>query len=335
MTTDQPALLDRYFDTLVRADPVGATDLVMDQLESGLSLAEIVADVLVPAQTRVGELWEHGHWSVAQEHTATAVTEAAVSALWVMTVRRQLRDGPRVALACAEGEWHALSSRTAAAVAAEAGATVTVLGPSMPDDDLRRRLEVGDVDVLALSCTVPANLLGAARCVAAAHDVGLPVVVGGRAFAGLGQRALAVGADLLDDDPQRLCAPLPALGNDVVVPEDAKRLDAVPDATVDEVVARAVTAHPAVAALSARHQARVREDLYWVARSTGAAVLTDDPALLDDGLASLLRVLRGRVPDEVVLGIVDAVAAGVAPLSERGALMLREAADRAREAVPG
>jgi hypothetical protein len=205
----------------------------------------------------------------------------------------------------------------------------------MPTDDLRRRLEVGDVDVLAVSCTVPANLLGAARCVAAAHDAGLPVVVGGRAFAGRRQRALAVAADLLDDDPQRLCEPLPAAGHEVVVPEDARRLDAVPDATVDEVVARAVAAHPAVAALSARHQARLREDLYWFARSTGAAVLTDDPVLLDDGLASLARLLHGRVPDEVVLEIADGVAGGLEPLSERGAALLRAAVDRARDAVRG
>jgi methanogenic corrinoid protein MtbC1 len=330
VSTDQLALLDRYFDALVRGDPLEATDLVLDLLDAGFSLTEIVADVVVPAQARVGELWERGHWSVAQEHTATAVTEAAVSALWVMTVRRQLHDGPRVALACAEGEWHALSTRTAAALAAEAGATVTVLGPSMPTDDLRRRLEVGDVDVLALSCTVPANLLGAARSVAAAHSAGLPAAVGGRAFAGREQRARAVGADLLVDDPQRLCAPLPAAGTDVVVPEEAVRLDAVPDATVDDAVARAVAAHPEVAALSARHQDRVREDLYWVARSVGAAVLTDDPLLLDDGLASLLRLLHGRVPDEVVLELADGVAAGLEPLSERGAALLRAAADRAR-----
>lgn len=67
----------------------------------------------------------------------------------------------------------------AAAVAAAGDVRVTVLGPSMPADQLGRRLEAGDVDVLALSCTLPTNLLGAARCVIAAHRVGVPVIAGG------------------------------------------------------------------------------------------------------------------------------------------------------------
>ena len=46
MTTAERARFDDYFDALVRCDPVAATDLVMDLLESGSSLAEIVSEVL-------------------------------------------------------------------------------------------------------------------------------------------------------------------------------------------------------------------------------------------------------------------------------------------------
>ena len=330
MTTHR-SLFDDYFDALVRGDPADATDLVMDLLESGASLAEIVQDVLAPAQSRVGELWERGEWSVAQEHTATAVTEAAVSALWVMTARRKLRDGPRVAIACAEGEWHQLPPRLASALAAEAGADVTVLGPSMPADHLQRRLEVGDLDVLALSCTVPTNLVGATRCVAAAHAAGLPVIAGGRAFATRPQRATAIGADLLADAPERLSELPPAVGDDAVVPDEALRLDAAPDTTVDELLTRIVAAHPELAARPPAHRDRTREDVRWILRFTGAAVLTDDATLLDDFLGSLRRVLHGRVPDHVVLSGTDVVADGIEPLAPYGATMLREAVDRARE----
>lgn len=326
--------LDRYFDALVRCDPADATDLVLEVLESGASLSEIVSEILAPAQAHVGELWERGEWSVAQEHAATAVTEAAVSALWVMTSRRQLRDGPHVALACAEGEWHALPSRMAAALAAEAGAHVTLLGPSMPADHLHRRLDVGDIDVLALSCTVPVNLRGAAGCVATAHAVGLPVVVGGRAFAGSAQRARAVGADALLTLPQQLCDPPPAAGDDARLPHEALRLDAVADATVDELFARVVAANPWLADRPAAHHDRTREDLRWMARFTGAAVLTGDSSVLDDFLASLLRVLHGRLPDETVLDAADVVAAGLEPLAPGGATMLRGAVQRARGAGP-
>ena len=335
MSTTGTALFDDYFGALVRCDPAAATDLVMDLLESGASLSEIVSDVLAPAQTLVGELWERGEWSVAQEHAATAVTEAAVSALWVMTARRQLGGRPRVAVACAEGEWHQLPPRLAAALAAEAGADVTALGPSMPADHLRRRLEVGDLDVLALSCTVPTNLVGATRCVAAAHAAGVPVVVGGRAFAGRLQRATAIGADLLADAPERLSELPPPVGEDAVVPEEALRLDTTSDTTVDELLARMVSVHPELADLPPAHRDRTREDVRWILRFTGAAVLTDDATLLDDFLGSLRRIVRGRVPDHILLGGSDVVADGIEPHAPRGATMLREAVDRAREAGPG
>ena len=255
-----------------------------------------------------------------------------MSALWVMTVRRHVSGGPRVAVACAEGEWHQLPSRLVAALAAEAGADVTALGPSMPADDLRRRLEVGDVDVLALSCTVPTNLVGAARCVAAAHAVGLPVVAGGSAFAGRRQRAAAIGADLLARAPQDLSGPVPAAGDDVVVPPEALLLDAAADATVDDLLARIVTSSPAVAGLPPA--GRTRDDLRWTVRFTGAAVLTDDATLLDDFLGSSLRRSHGRVPDDVVLARADVVADGIEPFAPHGATLLREAVGRAREAGP-
>jgi methanogenic corrinoid protein MtbC1 len=330
VTVGQHALHDWYFDALVRCDPAAATDLVLDLVESGASLREIVEDVVAPAQVLVGELWERGEWSVAQEHAATAVTEAAVSAVWVMTARRQLTDGPHIALACAEGEWHALPARMAAALAAEAGAHVTVLGPSMPSDHLRRRLDTRDIDLLAVSCTVPVNLPGAARCVAAARAVGVPVLVGGRAFAGRSQRAEAIGADGLVTAPQDLVEPPSAAGHQVRLSEEALRLDAVSDATIDEVFARAVAADPRLAGLPPAHQERTREDLRWIVRFTGAAVLTGDPTVLDDFFASLLRILHGRVPDDVVLGGADVVADELESLAPRGASMLRQAVDRVR-----
>lgn len=64
-------------------------------------------------------------------------------------------------------------------------------------------------------------------------------------------------------------------------------------------------------------------------------MLTDDPTVLDDFFGSLLRILRGRVPADVVLGGAEVVADVVEPLAPRGAGMLRQAVDRARSALAG
>jgi MerR family transcriptional regulator, light-induced transcriptional regulator len=323
----------RFFDAVRRTDAVMATDLVLQLLDDGATLAEISEQVLAPTQVRVGELWESGQWTVADEHEATGVTEAAVTALAVMTSRRRLSGGPRVLLACAEEEWHALPAKIAAAVAAEAGAEVSVLVPSLPAAELHRRLQEGDVDLLALSCTVSVNLLGAARCVEVGRAAGIPVVVGGEAFGGKVDRAAAVGADALCSASELADLPRPSTAP-VQIPQPAVDLDRVGDAVLDAAVDRLVDWVPEIADQHAFARARTREDLRSTARYTGAAVLTGDATVLDEYLAWLRRIKSGRVLDDVVLAGAEAVADAVQEQAPDGADMLRAAVERARRSSP-
>jgi hypothetical protein len=123
---------------------------------------------------------------VADEHAATAVTEACTLALPTSGA------GPLVLVACPEGEWHTLPPRMLAVVA---GVRAVVLGPGLPAAHLERYLDRQQPDVLALSCTMPTNLLQARDSIAAAHRAGVPVVAGGRAFGPDGRRAAHLGAD--------------------------------------------------------------------------------------------------------------------------------------------
>jgi MerR family transcriptional regulator, light-induced transcriptional regulator len=315
-------------------DAAGATDVALDLLEQGVPVEEIVEQVLAPAQVRVGELWQSGQWSVADEHEATIVTEAAVTAVAVMTARRRLSGGPRVLLACAEGEWHVLPARMAAAIAADLGAHVSLLVPSLPADQLRRRLVAGGVDVVALSCSVPTNLLGTARCAQVAREAGVPVVVGGRAFAGSAERARAVGADALGG-ARDLLDPPAADGRSVVVPLEALALDRPSDALVDAAVDRLLDLVPEMADQDGYARARTCEHLVEVARYTAAAVVADDPGLLDDYLGWSRRTLRGRIPSDIVLAQAAAVGAAAEVDAPGGAALLRAAVERAhRQPLP-
>jgi methanogenic corrinoid protein MtbC1 len=323
------AALEEYFRTVAQADTFAGTDLVLGLLDEGVPVGEIVAEVLVPAQTRVGRMWEQGRWSVADEHAATAVTETALLALSAATGRRRRGPGRHVVLTCGEGEWHTLPARMVWTLAAGSDLRVTMLGPSLPAEHLARRLQADRVDLLALSCTMPTNLIGAARSIAAAHDAGVPVLVGGRAFGGSARRAHAVGADAWAADPAALVAePAPLSGRACEVPPEALLLDAVGATAVEAAYRRMVAAFPRLAQMSPAGQAHTREDVRWMARFSAAALLTGDASILDEYLSWLCRLLDGRVPAAVITACAHLAAETFEPDAPTGAGLLREAAGR-------
>ncbi|WP_159085852.1 cobalamin B12-binding domain-containing protein [Aeromicrobium chenweiae] len=320
--TDPAAAYGRLLETF---DVHGASDLVVELLDGGMSVERIITDVLAPAQVGVGERWESGAWSVADEHVATSVTEAALAALTHAARPRRGTQTRHVAVACAEGEWHSLPARMAATIAGATGEVrVTMLGASLPAEQLHRRLSVGDIDMLALSCSMPTNLIGAARCIAAAHDVAVPVMIGGRALGGTHDRAHAIGADAWAPDASSILTARPELmGRDTDIPTEVMLLDAVDDAVVALTYDRMLAAFPRLAAMTAYQHARTREDLGWMARHTAAALLTDDPSIAADVLTWLCTRLSDFVPASVITDTAALLAETLEPQAPHGAQMLR------------
>ena len=334
MTADA-APLETYFRSVRAVDTAEASDFVLELFDEGTPVQRITGEVLGPAQVRVGELWQQGDWSVADEHAATAVTEAAVLALAHAARPRVLAQQRHIVVVCAEGEWHTLPARMAAVVAAGPGTRVTMLGPSLPADQLARRLAAGDVDVMALSCTMPTNLLGAARCIAVAHEQGVPVMAGGRAFGDTPLRARALGADGWSLDPAALLQPPPPrTGLAVEPPLEVLVLDAVDTSVVALAYEQMVAAFPRLATMTTAQQERTREDFGWMARYTAAALLTGDHLIVDELLFWLGSLLAGRVPLEVITTSALLLADAVEPAAPRGAELLRQSAGRVAAAGP-
>jgi MerR family transcriptional regulator, light-induced transcriptional regulator len=332
-----PDPLEDYFRALSAVDMAAATAVVVQLLDDGVPVRQITEAVLAPAQRRVGDYWQAGRWGIADEHAATAVTETALSVLSGAVPRpRRGREPPRhVLVACAEGEWHSLPARMAAVVAAASGARVTVLGPSMPAEQLGRRLAAGDADLLALSCTLPVHLLGAARCVAAAHEEGVPVLVGGSAFGPDARRARALGADAFATDAAALAAPAPALsGRPTALPLEAVLLEAVSTATVALALDRLVACYPPLVELGGYARMQTLEELRALVRCAGAAIVADDPSLLDEQLGVLRLAVPGVARTDVLVTAVELAADAVEPESPAGARLLRDLARRVPQPGP-
>ncbi len=98
--------LERFVAHLETADRRGAIRYAEELLDDGLSAAELVLDVLVPAQATVGLNWARGAWSVEMEHIATDITGAVLAVAGVRADPRP--DRGRLVVVCAETERHSL-----------------------------------------------------------------------------------------------------------------------------------------------------------------------------------------------------------------------------------
>ena len=327
---------EHYFDALSRADAAAAVDVLDSAGARGTARRHLLRDVVIPAQRKVGELWFDGSWSVADEHAATAVSEQAVSLLCPPLSRSV--PAARVVLACAEGEWHTLPARLAAELGRSDGVDVVFLGASLPASHLQRHLVATGADVLALSCTMPTNLIGAARSIAAAHEVDVPVVVGGRAWGEGDQRARRLGADARLVDAEELTRLVPLLERGMREPVELEReallLDAPPPEMLQLALERQTAAMAWMRSMTAFQRAKTLEDLGWLARHAAAAVACDDASVVADLLAWLLALLTPRgVPAGAVLDSCYYLADALEPDAPLAAAVLRTEADVAHSPV--
>ena len=63
-----------YASALLSGDEVAAEIAIREALEAKLSTADIDDEIIAPALWLVGELWERGEISVADEHLATEIS---------------------------------------------------------------------------------------------------------------------------------------------------------------------------------------------------------------------------------------------------------------------
>lgn len=303
------AVSERFWSCLVAADASAGRRVVTDQLDDGVPGSAIIRQLLVPAQLAVGLAWQSAGWSVADEHAATAVVDTALAAVEQSSADRAAR-GPAYVLACAESEWHALPARLAAQLARESGAQVRFLGASLPADHLREYLARFQPEALLLSVTMPTSLPGAARCIDAAHDVGIKVIAGGAAFGLDESRARTLQADAWTTNPGELSG-IRWWDTASAAPRWEPFLALHADAS--DIVAAAyellINGQPRLREMSPNQELRTREDLRHVVDFTATSILLDDPGVLTGFAAWLVNVLEARhVPREALVASFLAVA---------------------------
>jgi DNA-binding transcriptional MerR regulator len=164
----------------------------LDRLLSGFSVELALREVVLPYLRELGERWESGDASVAQEHFASQILRGRLLGLargW------DRGTGPRALLACAPGEQHDLGLIAFGLALREHGWRITFLGPDTPLDTLADAVaQLHPAAVVLTAATAERFDRGRAELM----EIAPLWIAGAGATADL---ASDTGARLLDTDP--------------------------------------------------------------------------------------------------------------------------------------
>jgi DNA-binding transcriptional MerR regulator len=189
-----PAGLQRDLDAALTGFDEAAAQAILDSLLAATTLDWTLSEIVIPYLRDLGERWERGEVSVAQEHFASSVLRGRLLGLsrgWGRGV------GPRVLLACAPGEQHDLGLIAFGLALRGRGWRIGYLGPDTPVESVGNAAKAYGPDFVVISA-VSADRFSAslAELRELARDERL--CLGG---AGASQSDLDVDALLLPGDP--------------------------------------------------------------------------------------------------------------------------------------
>ena len=179
-------LAETLFGALVGGETEEVSALLVKSYLEGMTLASIFDHLLSGAMRKIGDLWQQGELTVAQEHLAT---RAALSALQTLDKVIAEPEANNLLVVCCgiEDDFHELPVRCAELILKHAGWEVLNLGANTPFYALTEMVSRLHPRLACVGSTILGNLDRAVReyadLRAAAARVGAVIVLGGAGFA--------------------------------------------------------------------------------------------------------------------------------------------------------
>lgn len=289
---------DDYWVAVRAGDRPGALEAVRRIRAAGHTPLEIIEDVIVPVQERLGELWLSGGCTGAQEQLATSINEGIVH--WLCSFAPAPDPArPLVLVACLDR--HELPALVVSEGLLAAGYRTAFAGGDTDQHELLRQVLVRKPRALLVSASLTSSLAQVKQLLGHVRAIGIPVVVGGRAFGGDAARAEAVGATAYAESVEGVVALLgelpPRLPPQTPEPPTAADVEA---AWLGEY--RSEITPYVLRALAARHPARPAA-AWWgeleghvdhVLGCLAASLVTGDETIMIEVRDWLSRVLAAR-----------------------------------------
>jgi len=169
-------------------------DEALRRTAAQLGVSAFLESVAAPLLRRVGDEWHAGRMTPAQEHLVSSVLHDIV--VETMRTFSKANGAPRVLVATAAGDRHAVGAALVGAVAAVEGWSVLYLGADLPAAEIADAARAAGVRVVALSVVYVddrARMLGELRAIRSRLPREVTLIAGGGGSGPLAAELSAMG----------------------------------------------------------------------------------------------------------------------------------------------
>jgi methanogenic corrinoid protein MtbC1 len=174
-----------FRDALLSGDHRACLDMASHNVSSGEDLEAFYLEIIQPAMYSIGNLWERGEISVAEEHLASAIVARVMASLYAWALRSESPYGKAV-VSAVPNEYHEIGARMVADLLERDGWSVEYLGSDIEPRSLLERVGKTRPFLLALSVAMPFNLKQAEEIIRAvrekAETKNTRIMIGGQIF---------------------------------------------------------------------------------------------------------------------------------------------------------
>lgn len=193
----------RFAAALLGADHRTCLSIAEEAVDGDRGIGDFYMRVLQPAMYEIGQLWESGQISVAQEHLASSIVGRVMTSIYLGCDCSRPPLGTAVVSAAPE-EYHEIGCWMVSDMLEMDGWRVRYLGANTPAEELMDYLRDDPPDLLALSVTMPFNIDRAAdlvRALRADPDLAsIRILLGGAAIGSVDGLWRRLGADATASD---------------------------------------------------------------------------------------------------------------------------------------
>jgi DNA-binding transcriptional MerR regulator len=185
---------ERLREALDRFDAEEA-HATLDRLFGTFVIETVLSEVVMPYLRELGERWEAGTATIAQEHFASNLLRGRLAGLargW------ERGTGPLGLLACAPGEHHDLPLLVFGLALRARGWRIAYLGPDTPGESVADAAAALDPALVLVNATVRSRFRGAETKLAAIGRTRKLAIAGAGASASIAE---SVGGEYVTDDP--------------------------------------------------------------------------------------------------------------------------------------